>query len=279
MLEYAWRNEAHILGDDEVASLQHGVCLCRLHHGNRGTRRSTQQHSLAGARLLHDVHNIVNQRRVDIYIIYITAEVSEFLLSDYRLDVTEFHEVEVSLVQLHYLLLFCYRRIAHGYLHKEAVELSLGQFVCTLLLHRVLCGDDGEEVVHLICYAVYAHLFFFHHFEERRLRLCRCAVYLVNEHNVRKDGSLVEVELRVLHVEHRRSEHVARHEVGSELYSAEAGVHQSRHQSCRECLCHSWHSLDEHMTVGKHRGEDEVNRLVLSYNHSSYLFSQLLYFL
>jgi hypothetical protein len=33
------------------------------------------------------------------------------------------------------------------------------------------------------------------------------------------------------------------------------------------------------MAVGKHSGEDKVNRLVLSDNHSSYLFSQLLYFL
>ena len=117
------------------------------------------------------------------------------------------------------LHLLVYRRESHRYLHQETVELGLRQAVGALLLYRVLGGDDGIYVVHLVCVAVDGGLPFLHHLEEGSLRLCRRTVYLVGKHDVGEHRTGMEIEFRRLHAEYRCAEHVARHQVRRELYS------------------------------------------------------------
>ena len=109
------------------------------------------------------------------------------------------------------------RRISHCDFHEETVELSLRKPVGSLLLHWVLCCQDGEHLTHLSRRSIDGHLTLFHHFEQSGLRLRWRTVDFIHQNDVAEHRTLVEIKLARLHVEDSRTQHIAGHEVGREL--------------------------------------------------------------
>ena len=94
-----------------------------------------------------------------------------------------------------YLYLLVGSGIAHRNLHQETVQLGLGQLVGTLLLYRVLRGDDGKHGAHRVGNAVDGNLALLHHLEQRGLGLGRRTVYLIGQHHVGEYRPGVEVKV------------------------------------------------------------------------------------
>ena len=69
----------------------------------------------------------------------------------------------------------------------EAVELGLGQRVGSLLLDRVLGGQDEERIGQAVPLAAHGHLPLLHGLQECRLGLGRRAIDLVGQHDVGED--------------------------------------------------------------------------------------------
>ena len=220
-----------------------------------------------GAGELYELYHVAEQALLDQHLRHHVAEVEQILLAEHRLHIIESDKGCVLLMALQDEHLIVERGIAYHYLHHETVYLRLGQLVGAFLLHGVLRGDDREEGTHGMGDAVDGGLALLHHLKEGGLCLGRCAVYLVDEHEVGEDRSGVEVELRRLHVEHRGAEHIARHEVGGELQAAEAGVDEPREEAGQQGLGHTGHTLEQHMAVGQDGGEEHVDSAVLPHYH------------
>ena len=88
---------------------------------------------------------------------------------------------------------------------QEAVELRLGQRERALVLDRVLGREQEERVGELERHPVDGHLPLGHRLEQRRLRLRRRAVDLVDEEDVREDRARAELEVARLLVEDRHA--------------------------------------------------------------------------
>ena len=180
------------------------------------------------------------------------------------------------MVTLKYLHLLLYAGIAHRNLHKETVRLSFWQFIRALLLHWVLRGQNGIDITHAIGGAVNGYLSLLHHLKEGGLRLCRRTVDLIDQHDIGEHRSLMELELTGLHIKHRRTQHVARHEVGRELHTAELRVNELGDGTCQQRLCYAGHTLNEHVSVSQDCRQDEVHSQSLAHDDLRDTFTQQL---
>ena len=110
--------------------------------------------------------------------------------------------------------------IAERRLHEEAVELRLGKRERSLVLDRVLRRHDEERVLEAAGLAVDGYLLLGHRLEQRGLGLRHRAVDLVDEHDVREDGTGSELEVAFALVEDREPGDVGGLEVGRALDAA-----------------------------------------------------------
>ena len=77
----------------------------------------------------------------------------------------------------------------------------------------------------------------------------------------------MEHKLGILLVEDGGAQHIAGHEVGCELEPAEPCVDEPGHHFGQQGLGHSRNALEEHMSVGHHSSEQQVDRIGLSHHH------------
>ena len=262
-----------------VAALQQGVGLGRLQDGHRCTGRGTEIDDAALTRLLDDVDHILQQRLFGIDLAEQGAQLQNLFLGDDGLYAAEVGERGVLMVALQDAQLLLGRRIVHRELHQEAVGLCLGQFVRTLLLHGILRGQNGVEWRHGVRGTVDGGLPFLHYLEEGGLRLGRGTVHLVDQHEVGKDRTGVELELLRLHVKHTGAEHVAGHQVGRELHAAELGVDEPGHELGQQRLGYARHAFYQHVTAGKDGRQQQFDVLVLSDDDLADSLAERLYLL
>ena len=162
--------------------------------------------------------------------------------------------------------------VYHPDLEEEAVELRAGQRERSGQIERVLRGDDEEEVVELARLVVDRRLLLGHRLEQRGLHLGRGPVDLVGEHDVREDRSGSEEEAVRIRVEDARSRDVRRQQVWRELDTADRDDLIVRHiidDAITERLGEGRLSgsriiLEEHVTVGEDRGDDQLDYVVAS---------------
>ena len=102
-----------------------------------------------------------------------------------------------------------------------------------------------------MCCSIDGGLPFLHHLKKGGLRLGWGTVHLVDQYHIGKDGAGMKLELLRLHVEHAGSQHVAGHEVGRELHTAELGVDKPRYEFGQQRLGYAGHPLYQHMASGK----------------------------
>ena len=69
--------------------------------------------------------------------------------------------------------------------------------------------------------AVDGDLTLLHHLKESRLRLGWGTVDLIDQYDISKHRTGMEVEIRRFHVKHIRSKHIRWHQVGRELHATE----------------------------------------------------------
>ena len=96
-------------------------------------------------------------------------------------DVRGALRIESGFVVRQHLELRFRGRIAHDTLEQEAIELRLRQRIRALVFRRILRRKYGEHFVERARATIDGDLPFRHRLEQRRLRFCRCAIYLVGE--------------------------------------------------------------------------------------------------
>ena len=141
--------------------------------------------------------------------------------------------------------------ISDDHLHEESVDLCLRQRVSTFLLNGVLCGEHEERIIEGEGLLTDGHLPFLHGLEQRTLHLCRCAVDLVGEDEVGKDGAFFDLETLLLHAVNHGSYDIGRQQVGGKLDAAESCVNQSCQRFDGEGLGQSRDTLKQHVSVGE----------------------------
>ncbi len=136
-------------------------------------------------------------------------------------------------------------RVVDVDLHQKAVALGLGQRVDALALDRILCCQHEERIRHRVALPAEGDLPLCHHFEQRRLHLCRRPVDLIGQHEVGEDRPELGVEpLRARPVD-ARPDDVGRHQVGGELEARERAADRPRERLDGEGLGDAGHALEQ----------------------------------
>ena len=149
-------------------------------------------------------------------------------------------------------------RIREVDLHDEAVELGLGQRVGALVLDRVLGRHHHERALERVRGAVDRDLALLHALEQRRLRLRRCAVHLVDEQQVGEHRAGLELEaVRALVVDVHAGD-VGREEVGRELKPRERAVERARERLREHRLPHAGKVLDDQVPLRDEAEDDKA---------------------
>jgi hypothetical protein len=112
------------------------------------------------------------------------------------------------------------------------------------------------------------HLVLLHHLEQRRLHLCRCAVDLVREQEVREHGAEVGVERAGVRPVDPRAHEVGWHEVGSELDAVEGSAENAGGGLDGQRLGEAGNALDQQVSAGEQAGQDPLQHLVLAGDHA-----------
>ena len=89
----------------------------------------------------------------------------------------------------------------------------------------------------------------------------------------------MEIKAVGFHVEYRCAQYITRHQVRRKLDTAEVSINQAGSQTCQQCLCNSWHSFYQYMTVSQNCRQHQIHRLFLPDNDGSNPVFQLLYLL
>src|SRR5271156_6344860 len=124
---------------------------------------------------------------------------------------------EAAVVLLENLELLFRGGIAHNGIHEEAVELSFGQVIRTLLFDRILRCKHPIEFWLFVSMMSDRDFFFPHRFNERRLHLCRRAIDFIRQQNVVEYRAAAKREIAFLtHIDFR-TDQVGWQKVGREL--------------------------------------------------------------
>lgn len=164
------------------------------------------------------------------------------------------------------LALLVRRGVVHDDLHEEAVGLSLGERIRSLLVDRVLRREHEERFGERVRLARGRHLLFLHGFEHRGLRLRRRAVDLVGEDDVREDRSLLEDEVapRLALADDLRARDVGGHQIGRVLDAREGEVARRRERPDHRGLPETGIALQEGVAAGQHADQQLVDDLALA---------------
>ena len=150
---------------------------------------------------------------------------------------------------LHDLDLFLQRRIVEPEVEHEPVELCLRQRIRPFLFNGVLCREDKEGFPQRIGMSRRRDTVLLHRLEQCRLSFRRGTVDLVGQDNIGKHRTLNELESLdaggLVLLDDLRTRDVARHQVRSELDTAELQVENLRQCSDQQRLGKPGHPHEE----------------------------------
>ncbi len=227
-----------------------------------GPARGDRQAELGGdSRGAHDGVQIVEQRFRDGDLLDGILELQHVFWPENRRNRGE-RALGASAAQQQLLLLL--RGIAEGEPQEESIHLRLGQRIGSEVLDGVLRRHDHERVRQLAPLPLDGHGSLVHGFEQRRLRLGRCPVDLVGEHDVREDRAGVELEAVRRRVEDGNAEDVRRKRVARKLNSSEIEIETLAKSPRERGLAHAGHVLDQDVSAGEQRREQHVHNARLA---------------
>ena len=212
----------HVVGDDVVASVQHGPRPRRPLQGKCGARRHAEEDRRVGPGGVGEVDDVALHCGRTVDVPYLLSEGQNLLGAG---DGREVVERLVDPVTLEQIDLLCGVGIAQMDAHQEPVELADRERVGAFVLDGVLGGDHHERRRELVGIAFDGDLALLHSLQQSRLRLRRRPVDLVPEHDVGKDRAGSKLEGRGCPVEHAHTGHVRGQKVGRELNAPMTTVH------------------------------------------------------
>ncbi len=251
-----------VLGDDVAP------CVEKRPRTRRSLEREAAAHGAADddglllARRTYELDHPAVEDLVDVDVLGCGPQLVHLIQADDRLEIVE--RVGIALVGED-LELVLELRVAERGAQEEAVELCLGQREGSLVLDRVLRGEQEERVRQLPRDAVDRDLTLGHRLEQCRLRLRRRPVDLVDEDDVGEDRPGPELEVPRPLIEDRKARHVRRLEIGRALDPLRDRTVDAAGDRTREHgLGRPRHVLEQHVTVARERGQDELDLAALA---------------
>src|ERR1700694_1395123 len=102
-----------------------------------------------------------------------------------------------------------------------------------LLLNWVLCRYYHKRWLKLKTLPINGYLPFFHNFEQSSLRFCRSAVYFIYQYDIAENRAGLELKTALPRIKNGSADHIAWHQVGSELNARKTYGDSSAQQLCR----------------------------------------------
>ena len=154
-------------------------------------------------------------------------------------------------------------RIPQRQTKQETIALTLREWRRSRGVVRVLGGEDHEGSWQEHRGAVRGDLTLLHRLEECGLRPCRGPVQLVGHQHVGEDRARTERRLAAFPVQHHRSRHVRRQEVGGELHTVEVEPEGAGERLCEGGLAQSREVLHQKVALGEQAPHGELHHVVV----------------
>ena len=158
--------------------------------------------------------------------------------------------------------------VSHRHTDQEAVELGFGQGKGSLVLDRVLGGEDHEGIGQRMGHAIDGDLALLHRLQQRGLGLRCGAVDLVGQDELGHDGTGPVLEATGLLVEDVDPGDVAGEEIGGELDALEGAADRARDRLGQDRLADAGDILDEDVTAAEQGDEHEEHLVSLANDYS-----------
>ena len=153
--------------------------------------------------------------------------------------------------------------VAHDHFHHKTVELSFGEFVGSLLLHRVLGRHNEKGQPDFEGFVPDGHLPLLHHLQQGRLDFRRSPVDLIGQQEVGEDGAFFDLESVVGGIVDLGPDDVAGKKVRGELDPFEVQSETLGQGVDRRGLGQAGHPFEEDMPPGQESGQQRFDHLLL----------------
>ena len=210
------QDRLHVVGCDVVARHEQRLRLGGTHNGDARARAQALQEPLAAAAGGDQVLHIVEQRIGRVNLQHRHLQLRKLFRRKQRGQGQHQFAPVLSVEQSAFGRAI---RVTERDAHQKAVELGLGQCVGAKLVMRVLRGDDEKRGGQGTCFALDAHLLFFHRLEQGALGFRAGPVDLVGQQNLGKDRTWVEYKGLLGAFVDRHAGEITGHQIGSELHA------------------------------------------------------------
>ena len=149
----------------------------------------------------------------------------------------------------------------------KAVELGFGQRVSAFHLKRVLRRQHKKDAFELVGISAHSHLPLLHRFKQRRLSLRSCAIDLIGQQQIGKDGAGLKVKslfAAFAFDDYVRAYDVGGHQIGRELHAREVEAHSLCERSHEQSLSQPRHAFEQNVAAGHQREQRAFDDLVLA---------------
>jgi hypothetical protein len=155
-----------------------------------------------------------------------------------------------------YAFLIGWSRIAEDDTHEEAIELSLWEWIGSLVFERILCGEYDKRRRQIESLITDGDAFLFHGFEEGGLYLRWSTVDLVCEEDMGEYRSLADIKDSLRLPVYLTSCEVRWEQIRSERYTTRVETEYPCKSPDRLGLAESWNSLEECVST-REEGDDQ----------------------
>ena len=203
-----------VFGNDEVAAADHRQRLTGLEVRQRPARGDAEGYFGVIARDVNDVHQVVDERLVDVNRAHVLLQVFNFLRIENGLEMFECFLRATGTQQL---FLIDTVRVSDRQLHQKSIELRFGQRKRSDVFDRILRRDHQKRLRQRQAALLDADHSFAHRFEQRGLRLRRRAIDLIGEKYVGENRAGDEFEFLLVLVVNRHADDIRRKKIAREL--------------------------------------------------------------
>ena len=152
--------------------------------------------------------------------------------------------------------------IAHAQLHEEAIQLGVGQILCTGRADGVLSGQHHKGGRQIVGHAVYGDMALLHGLQQRRLGLAGGAVDLVGQQQIghHRTGLIHHPPL----LRQGKADDIRGHGVRCELHTLGFQPQRLGKGQRHGGLTHPRHVLQQHMALGQNGDPNLLHHIVLA---------------
>ena len=153
----------------------------------------------------------------------------------------------------------------------EPVQLGFGQGVGSFLLDRVLCGQDEEGELQVVCFPARGHMVLLHCLEQGGLGFWRRSVDLVSQDNIGEQRAFYEREHSfargAVFLDYVGSCDVRGHEVGCELDTVEIELQDLGQCGDHQCFRQTRYADEQAVPAADQRLQQQLDNRILPDDH------------